>query len=543
MKKLMSISIAMLLVMSLALVGCSGGGNTETGGGEKQPSTTAAKADGGEATTAAPSEDDKNAGPAVDKDTVVIATFSETPSLSSYGHGAVAGEYLNKLTFNGLFKLDKELNPVPDLVEEFSVEKDENGDETIWTMKIYDGIKFHNGETMTADDVVASIENAKVSPDVSLHASAVDTIEKVDDLTVKITTDGPSASLLYNLAHHGTAIIPKALLESGHDFNQNPVGSGPYKFVEWKHGEAITFEAFEDYFNKDGVAKIKNVIWRTIPEGNSRTIALEAGEIDYIIELDSATLENISGNPAIEVIQVPGIAHNWLTVNNEVKPFDDKRVRKALCKAINRDDVIIVALNGQGVPAEAQTPMGMLGENSEGFDTYDVEGAKALLAEWGGDPASIQLEVICSNDMKRRAAEVIQANLQELGINMSIVSMDLSTYLSETAAGNFTGFIGGYSSNEMMSFLYGVYHSKNINASNKTRTANPELDALIEKATKTIDQAEREKVLQEATALLNEECYQMPLFQDNTLSAHKANLENTFVGTSGSFFVEEWSWK
>ncbi len=545
MKKLVSLLVAMLLVTSLALVGC---GDKQEGAPADDKENQTSEETNNESTEGEGEKENTEstggaAGPAIDKDTVVIATFSETPSLSSYEHNAVAGEYLNQLTFSGLFKLNKELNPVPNLVEEYSVAKDENGEETIWTMKIYEGIKFHDGSTMTADDVVASLENAKKSPDVQLYANAVKTVKKVDELTVEITTDGPSANLLYNLAHHGQMIVPKALLESGHDFNQNPVGSGPYKFVEWKRGEQIEFTAFEDYFNKEDAPKIKNVIWRTIPEGNSRTIALEAGEIDYIIELDSATLQNIESNDAVSIIKVPGISHNWLTVNNEVKPFDDKRVRKAISKAINRDDVITVALNGQGVPAEGQTPMGMLGENPEGFDGYDLEGAKALMKEWGGDPSTIKLEVICSNDTKRRAAEIIQANLQELGIEMSIVSMDLSTYLSETAAGNFTGFIGGYSSNEMMSFLMGVYHSKNINSSNKTRTNNPDLDALIEKSTKTIDQAEREKVLKEATALLNEECYQMPLYQDNNLSAHKADLQNTFIGPSGSFYVQEWSWK
>ncbi len=533
MKKLLSLSLSLLLVMSLALTGCAGGNNAE---GE---ATSQASGDN----TVAEATSNGKAGPAVDKDTVVLATFSETPTLSSYEHNAVAGDYLNKLTYNGLFKIDKELNPVPDLVESYTVEKDENGEETIWTMKIYEGVKFHNGETMTADDVVASIENAKKSPDVQLYAETVQTIEKVDDLTVKITTDGPAANLLYNLAHHGMFIVPKALLEAKHDFNVDPVGAGPYKFIEWKRGQEITFEAFADYFNKENAPKIKNVVWRTIPEGNPRTVALEAGEIDYIIELDSATLQNIENNADIKIVQVPSISHNWLTVNNEVAPFDNKLVRKAISKAINREDVIIVALNGQGVATQSQTPMGMLGENAEGFDGYDLEGAKALMKEWGGDPSTIKLEVICSNDTKRRAAEVIQANLQEIGISMEIVSMDLSTYLSETAVGNFTGFIGGYTSGEMMSFLMGVYHSKNIDSSNKTRTNNPELDALIEKSTKTIDQAEREAVLKEATALLNEECYQMPLYQNNNLSAHKADLLNTFVGASGIFYVEEWAWK
>ncbi len=485
---------------------------------------------------------DPAAGPAIDKDTVVIATADETPSLTTAGHNAVAGDYVNRLTHNGLFYIDRELNPQPDLVKEFTVEKDENGEETIWKMTLHEGIKFHDGSDLTTDDVIASINAAKESPNVSTYTKTVAKIEKVDDLSFVIHTDGPSASLLYDLAHHGNYILPSELIESGNDFNENPIGAGPYKFVSWTEGTELKFEAFEDYFNKDRAPAIKNIVWKIIPEGSSRTIALEAGEVDYIIELDSTSIDTVKSNPNLALIEIPSISHSWLTVNNEVAPFDDINLRKAINAAINKEDVVTVALNGAGVVAQAQTPMGMLGENPEGFDSYDLDKAKEYLKAWGGDASTIELPVICSNDTKRRAAEVIQANLAELGIKVEIVSMDLSTYLSETAAGNFTGFIGGYTANNMMTFLQGVYHSSNINASNKTRTANPELDALIEKSVKTVDKEERRAVLEEATKLLNDNCYQMPLWQDSNLSGRKANLKNTFLTTSGGFYVQEWTW-
>lgn len=495
------------------------------------------------ASLSACADSSKKAGPAVDKDTVVIATQDETPSLTPAGHNAVAGDYVNRLTYNCLFRLDKELNPVPDLVAEYKTEKDANGAETIWMMTLHEGVQFHDGSTLTADDVVASIMAAKESPDIVTYTKSVQTIEKVDDKTVKIVTDGPSASLLYDLSHHGNAIIPKALIDSKHDFNANPVGTGPYKFVSWTRGDKIEFTANEAYFDAARAPKIKNIIWKIIPEGSSRTIALEAGEVDYIIELDSTSLSSLEGNKNIEVIKTPSVSHSWLTVNNEVAPFDDINVRKALCTAINREDVVKVALNGQGVIAKSQTPMGMLGDTEEGFDAYDPEKAKAYIEAWGGDPASIKLSIICSNDTKRRAAQVIQDNLKQIGIEASIDSMDLATYLTKTAQGDFTGFIGGYTSNEMMSFLKGVYHSQNIDSSNKTRTNNPELDALIDKAGQTVDQGAREAVLQDATKLLNKMCYQMPLYQDYNLSGRKANLDNTFITAGGSFFVQEWSWK
>lgn len=521
--------IIMLLIVALAVsvVGCSKPDKDKPSGGEKVDGPV----------------DSPKAGPAIDKDTVVIATADETPSLTTAGHNAVAGDYVNKLTHNGLFRLDNDLNPVKDLVKDYTIEKDDNGEETIWVMTLHEGIKFHDGSTLTSDDVIASLEFAKTHPDVRTYTTSVVGTEKVDELTFKLFTDGPSASLLYDLSHHGNYIVPKALIDAGNDFNTNPVGAGPYKFVKWTRGEQLEFTAHEDYFDTDRAPKIKNIIWKIIPEGSSRTIALEAGEIDYIIELDSTALNSLKDNSDLIVLEVPSVSHNWLTINNEKKPFDNLNVRKAIASAINREDVITVALNGAGVPTRGQTPEGLLGFSPEGFDNYDLDAAKAYIEAWGGDPSTIELDMICSNDTKRRAAEVIQDNLKQIGIEATISSMDLATYLSETAAGNFTGFIGGYTSNDMVSFLKGVFHSDNINASNKTRIVNPELDALIDKAGKTVDQDERKVVLEEASKILNEEAYQAPIYQDNLISGHKANLDNTFITAGGSFRVQEWSWK
>lgn len=536
-KKTRLLSLALVLLLTLSLFsGCGGGGGTTDA---KTP------AEGGTTTTEGGSTSRKS-GPAVDKDTVVICTADETPSLTTAGHNAVAGDYVNKLTHNGLFRLDKELNPTPDLVAEYKVLKDDKGEESIWELKLHEGIKFHDGTVMTADDVLASLEHAKESPDIKSYTQSIVSMEKVDDLTIRLTTDGPSASLPYDLSHHGNYIVPKAQLDKlatdKEILNKEPIGAGPYKFVEWNRGEQLKFTAHEDYFNKERAPKIKNIVWKIIPEGSARTIAIESGDVDYIIETDSTSLQQLEKNADVTVMKVPSVSHNWLCVNNEVEPFNDVNVRKAIQAAINKEDVVTVALNGAGVIATSQTPTGMLGEYTEGFDAYNLDLAKEYMKKWGGDPATIKLDMICSNDTKRRAANVIQANLKEIGIEATISSMDLATYLSQTADGKFTGFIGGYTSNEMMSFLKGVYLSSNIGSSNKTRLNDPKLDELIIKSTKTLDQNEREKVLQEATKLLNELCPQMPLYQDNTLSTHKAELKNTFITSGGSFFAQEWEW-
>ena len=131
---------------------------------------------------------------------------------------------------------------------------------------------LHNGQEVKAADVKASLELCKESPQVSQYGDAVESVEVIDDYTVKITTNGPHSGLLTDLSHHGNAILPADLIASGHDFNKEPIGTGPYKFVAWNKGESIELEANEDYWGE--VPAIKHVIWKIIPEGSSRTCLL-----------------------------------------------------------------------------------------------------------------------------------------------------------------------------------------------------------------------------------------------------------------------------
>ena len=479
--------------------------------------------------------DKKSATKGGDKDSIVIATSGETPSLSPTEHNAVAGDYMNQLTYSMLFRTDMDLKPQPHLVESY-----ENVDESTWRFKIKEGVKFHNGDTMTADDVVASLQWAQGFAEVNLYNKNFVSISKVDDLTVEIKTDGPDAMVLSNLCHHGNAIVPKKLIDEGHDFNEDPIGTGPYKLVEWKRGDSLTFEAFEDYFL--GAPKIKNMTWKIIPEGSSRTIALEAGEVDLVVEVEAMDGDRLKENSDITVLEYNDTSLSWLMLNNEKPGLDNQDVRHAINTAIDKESVVTVAYNGMATPALSQMPMNFEGATEENADTYDAEKAKEWLDKSGVDPADVQFSIICSDDTKKRAAEVIQANLKEIGINCEIESMDLATYLSATAEGNYTAAIGGYSSDSLLGYVVGVYHSSSINASNKTRLNNPEVDALIDKAKVTVDAAERKPIMEELSALLNEICSQAPIYQPISMRAFDARLEGVEINDGGTIFWQYVSW-
>ena len=523
-KKLRALSLLLVLVMAFGLfAGCSKDEQQSADDGD-QPSN------GGDANQGDQPSSDGG------KDSIIIATANETPSLSPVEHNAVAGDYMNGLTYATLFRSNLDtLEPEPYLVDTY-----ESVSDTEWQFKLKEGVKYHNGETMTAEDVKASIEWAQGFAEVSLYNSDIVSVEVVDELTFKITTEGPDAMLLSNLSHHGNAIVPKALIDSGHDFNAEPIGTGPYKFVKWNRGDSIEFEAFEDFFR--GAPPIKHMTWKIIPEGSSRTIALEAGEVDFIIEVEAMDADRLKENSNVEVIEYNDTSESWLMLNNEKPGLDNQDVRHAINTAIDKDSVVTVAYNGMATPAISQMPINFEGATTENADVYDVEKAKEWLDKSGVDPASIEIAIICSDDTKKRGGEVVQANLKEIGINATIESMDLATYLSVTTEGNFTAAIGGYSSSNLLGYVVGVYHSDSINASNKTRLNNPEVDALIDKAKETLDPAERKVIMEELSALLNELCSQAPLWQPVSMRAYAAGLQGVQVSDSGTLYFEDCYW-
>ena len=515
---------AMAMVLAVGMTaGCSGNGNGSAGANTEEKSEGTKEA--GSAETAGEA-----------KDTLIIATANETPSVTSNEHNAVAGNYINQLTYNGLFKQDENLNPVPDLVESY-----ENTSDTEWIFHLKQGVLFHNGEEMKAGDVKASLELCKESPEVSQYGISTGTIEVVDDYTVKITTDGPQSGLLSDLTHHGNFILPADLIESGHDFNEEPIGTGPYKLTAWNRGESLEFEAFEDYFG--GAAPIKQIIWKIIPEGSSRTMALEAGEVDMIIEVETADLTRLSETEGVSLFSEAATAHNFMMINNEIAPFNNIDFRKAIASAIDKEAIVHVAVNGNATVTDVMVPDCFPGTTAEGAPTYDPEAAKAYLEASGLAPEECGFTLICSDDTKLRAGQVIQSSLKEnLGIDIQLESMDLATYLDQTASGDYEAAMGGYQASDLLAYAMGVYHSDSINASNKTRTNEPEIDAMIEGIQAALDPAEREALVTEFSKAINELCPQVPLYMSNNTRAYNSALQGFNCNAAGTTYYEQLSW-
>ena len=508
--KMLTLALAMVLAFSF-MAGC--GGDDENKG--SSPGGVASQNKG--------------------SNSIVIATANETPTLAPHQHSAVAGGYMNILTHNTLFQTNIEtLIPEPCLVEDYEILNDKQ-----WELHLREGVKFHNGETMTAEDVKASMEYARENSSyTSTYSTFWESVEVVDDLTLIVTTKEVYAKTLYDLASH--YVLPKSLLDSGNDFNANPVGTGPYKFVKWTLGDSVEFEAFEDYW--EGAPAIKKLTYRIIPEGSSRTIALEAGEIDFIVEVETNDLTRLEETEGITVINKTGTAFNFLAINNERAPFDNADFRHALNCAIDKEALVEVALNGAGTPVWAQTPEMFEGYSEDNLDSYDLDLAKQYIEASGIDPTTVEFSIICSDDVKRRSGEVIQANLKELGITVNLESMDLATYLSTVADGDFDAAIGGYTSTNMMSFIEGKFTTKSINGSNWNRYSDEHLDQLYVDATTDLDETSRVATLQEASAYLNEACPQPSMYLVNVVRAYNSGLQGIEVSASNTLRWQYVSW-
>ena len=461
---------------------------------------------------------------------LVVATQNEAPSIAPARHSAVAGSFKNVLTHNGLFRQNYyDLEPVPDVVASWTAISD-----TLFEFTLYEGIMFHNGEEMTAYDVVASVDYVRNYPYARAAHGSIVSAYVVDRYTFRLDTGEPNAMLFPDLTHQGNMVMPRSLIETGHDFTANPVGSGPFVFEDWRFGDSLTFVRFEDYFDRNRTARIDYVHWRIIPEGSSRTIALEIGEVDYIVEVAFPDIPRMQDNPNITVFVQPGVTYNFLLLNNDLPMFSNVYVRRAIDMAIDKEAAVLASVDGFGVPIWENVPTVFAGASSEGIRSFDPDGARALLAEHGVDPADITFSMLASNEEGRRRGEVVQANLADIGIHTTIEMTDLSTYLNVTQFGDYEAGFGGFTSATLIGFLRGTSHINSIDAQNRSRMYNRELSDLIDRAIATIDTPARLAILEEASRVANEHVGFIPMHLGMVIRAFNANLAAPEISATGA---------
>ena len=427
-----------------------------------------------------------------------------------------------KLTNQTLVYIDNEGNIVPELAQEITKVSPK---ETL--IKIKNDIKFSNGETLTIDDVLFSLERAKASPKMSQDLYMIESFEKVDDRTLKINTLYDAGNLLHKLASGGVAIINKKAFEKDEN---NIVGTGMFKLKEWVAGEKLVLERNE--FFKDSKSNIDTLVVKFVPEANSRMIMLETGEIDLARDLLPLDFKKISEDTKFTTVEIETPSNMFLGFDLRNELLADKRVRQAIAYAINNEDLVKTVFNGSASVATSPVPKITTGHN-ENSNNYpqNIEKAKQLLAE-AGYPNGFNIELFVSEDNQRiDMAVIIQDNLKKIGINAEIKTFQWAAYVSTIENPNIIKplFIMSWniSNDDPDEVLYPLYHSSQIDAhTNVVFYKNEKFDNLISEARETTDKEKRMKLYEEAQDIIQEDLPHYTLVYPKQNFAYKASIKN-----------------
>ncbi|MCH1627515.1 ABC transporter substrate-binding protein [Fredinandcohnia quinoae] len=536
-KRSLLLSILFLLLLSTALVGCNGGGTDKTSNNNNEDT---------------PKNETKDPEKAeeVQKE-LVFGRGGDSVSLDPIT--TTEGETF-KVTVN-LFETlinygEQDTTLHPSLATEWKV----SDDALEYTLTLREGVKFHDGTDFNADAVVTNFErwmngDEEQFPYYTMFGGykgdeghVIKEVKAVDAKTVVFTLYRPQAPFLKNLAMSPFGIASPAALEKyGDDFMKNPVGTGPFKFVEWKENDRIVIEKNPDYW-MEGYPKLEKVIFRSIPENSARLNALLAGEIDLMDGVNPSDLEQIKGNPDLQMFERPSMNIGYLGFTTNRPPFDNKLVRQALNHAVDKEGIIEAFYGGFAETAKNPLPPALEGYNDDIQEyPYDLKKAKELLTEAGfADGFEMELWAMpvprpyMPDGMK--VAEVIQSSFAEIGVKAEIKTVDWGTYLEKAAKGEFDAYMLGWTGDngDPDNFIYTLLDKDSIGSNNYSFYSNDELHDILIEAQTIADQEKRNELYKKAQEIIHEDSPWVPLVHSTPFLAGKKNLLNLLPHPTGS---------
>ncbi|MDQ0390929.1 ABC transporter substrate-binding protein [Labrys monachus] len=407
------------------------------------------------------------------------------PATSSIYTGAQVYEGI----FSKLIDMDASGKFVPDLATKWT-----QTDATTWTFNLVTNATFHNGEKFTSADVKYTFERILNPKTASAYAglyAQIDSVDATDPAVAVFHLKSPFGPFLTNLATNGE-IVNKKAIESG-DPARNPVGTGPFQFVEWVQGDHIKVKKNPTYF-KAGLPHLDSVTFRFLPVDQSRIDALSAGEIDWADAVPLQQVPTLKTDPRFTYVTsaVAGIP-DYLALNTRKPPFDNPKVRQAIALTINRSDIRDVAYLGTGEPGLEEVPTGSGWYDPSGIfgATPDIAKAKQLLAE-AGFPNGLSFEYLGLPQYPEllKTGQVIRDELKQIGVDMTIKSVDVSVWYDAFVAGNYQ-VTSAYQERTIDPDNFYSLVLKSGAPINTTGYSVPAVDALIVKAAASADEAGR----------------------------------------------------
>ena len=467
------------------------------------------------------------------KDTLVIAQGADPKSLDPYGTTDTPAIRVANCIYESLVTLDDDGNIQPCLAESWEVV-----DDTTYLFHLRKGVKFHNGEELKASDVAFSFSKIAESPHAESIRATIDfeNSKAINDYTFEMKMSEPFGAILNHMAHAVMAIVnEKAYTEAGDQVSQNPCGTGPYKFVSWATGDRIDLVANEEYWGDAPL--IKNVTWRAIPEASTRTVEVEAGTSDIVIDAPANEIDRLESNPKVNVLRHAASSVDFIAFNNTMAPFDNVKVRQAINMAINKEAIQKVVFHNTGVIAAAPMSSSVWAFNDQlEPSTYDPEAAKELLAE-AGYPDGFEMTITCDESQQRHdIAEMVQEMLSPLGITVEIRPMERGAYIDKVIAGELECFSLGWTSDtgDPDYALYASFHSSQHGAAgNMSFYTNEEVDELLQTGRTSTDPEVRKEAYLKAQEIIWEEVPCIFLHCQENLFAYNADLQGFDVDFGG----------
>jgi peptide/nickel transport system substrate-binding protein len=445
---------------------------------------------------------------------ISVGMVLEPPNLDpTAGAAAAIDEVVYSNVFEGLTRFGPDGAVNPGLAESWDISEDG----TVYTFTLRSGVTFHDGAAMTAEDVVFTLDRARAEGSTNaqpaLFANIV-SVEATDDTTVVVTLDGPDGAFLFDMAWGDAVIVDPASAETN---ATNPVGTGPFRFVEWVQGDRVELARNEAYWGEP--VALEAATFRFISDPNAAFAALMAGDVDAFPNFPAPeTLAQFEADPRFTVIVGSTEGETILAMNNAQAPLDDIRVRQAISHAINRQDIIDGAMFGYGTPIGTHfAPHNPDYVDLTANSAYDPEAARALLAEAAPDGLTLRM-ALPPPSYARRGGEIIAAQLREVGIETEITNLEWAQWLEQVFRGHdFDLTIVSHT--EPMDI--GIYARPDY----YFQYARPEFVALNDTLATTSDPVERSSLLSEMQQIIAADYVNGYLFQLAKTGVADARIE------------------
>lgn len=425
-------------------------------------------------------------------------------------------------------------DPEPRIAETYEV----SDDGLDYTFHLREDVTFHDGTPLTAADVQFSLETYMNSEYQGWTVTGLESVETPDDYTVICHLDSPYSPFMLGVCQ--VHIASKAYFEnSADDFVNNPVGSGPYKFVSRSNGSNVVLEAYEDYYR--GAAPIKKVTFEVIPDQSTTAIALQAGQVDFAT-IESASIAQLESNSAITIAEVANSGFSYVSMNTEKEPFNNPLVRQAINYAINRENLVAVCYDGKAEVNSNICSKDRFGYNEDQPQyTYDPEKAAELLAEAGIETPYDLGEMLVAESYSNLAT-VIQADLAAVGLNVQIAVKEFNAYIGDLTSGNYNitaleMTLDGDTQSLEMAFV-----TDYIGTANNARYSDEEMDNLFAEARTETDVDARAEIFNQALTKAQNEAIYAVLCNPLTLFAYNSDLNCPEIPFEGIYSIYDFSW-